>query len=97
MAIGHGGRLTVPRYAAAMTTPPSPTGPDAFTVPGGQWGSNDPHDVEAPEAGPERVVMRLPVDRRVHQPLGILHGGVSTPLAESAGSLDADLAGTTAT
>jgi uncharacterized protein (TIGR00369 family) len=44
------------------------------------------------EAGPERVVMRLPVDWRVHQPFGILHGGVSALLAESAASLGGALA-----
>jgi len=36
--------------------------------------------------------MRVPVDWRVHQPLGILHGGVSALLAESAASLGAFLA-----
>src|SRR6516164_1266563 len=53
----------------------------------------DPHNVnellgvETLEAGPERVVLRLPVDERVHQPYGILHGGVSALLAESAASM----------
>src|SRR5580693_10514106 len=36
--------------------------------------------------------MRLPVDWRVHQPYGILHGGVSALLAESAASFGAALA-----
>jgi uncharacterized protein (TIGR00369 family) len=36
--------------------------------------------------------MRLPVDWRVHQPYGILHGGVSALLAESAASYGASLA-----
>ena len=49
-------------------------------------------DVEVLEATPERVVMRLPVDWRVHQPYGILHGGVSALLAESAASFGAALA-----
>ena len=48
--------------------------------------------VETVHAGPERVVMRLPVDWRVHQPYGILHGGVSALLAESAASYGALLA-----
>ncbi len=61
-------------------------------MPGGQRGINDLLDVEVLEAGPERVVMRLPVDWRVHQPFGILHGGVSALLAESAASLGAALA-----
>jgi len=58
----------------------------------------DPHNihellgVDLLEAGPERVVMRVPVDWRVHQPYGILHGGVSALLAESAASFGASLA-----
>ncbi len=75
-----------------MTSPSSPPGSDAFTMPGGQRGINDLLDVEVIDAGPERVVMRLPVDWRVHQPFGILHGGVSALLAESAASLGAALA-----
>ena len=65
----------------------------APTPPGG-----DPHNihellaVETLEAGPERVVLRLPVTWQVHQPFGILHGGVSALLAESAASLGAMLA-----
>jgi len=49
-------------------------------------------DVEFLERGPDRVVLRIPVDWRVHQPYGILHGGVSALLAESAASLGAALA-----
>jgi uncharacterized protein (TIGR00369 family) len=49
-------------------------------------------DVEVLEASPERVVLRLPVDWRVHQPYGLLHGGVSALLAESAASLGGSLA-----
>jgi 1,4-dihydroxy-2-naphthoyl-CoA hydrolase len=47
--------------------------------------------VEIVEALPERVVMRLPVDWKVQQPYGILHGGVSALLAESAASFGAAL------
>src|SRR3974390_2938753 len=66
---------------------------DPMVPPGG-----DPHNVnellgvETLEAGPERVTLRLPVDWRVHQPYGILHGGVSALLAESAASYGAALA-----
>jgi uncharacterized protein (TIGR00369 family) len=38
-------------------------------------------------AEPERVVMRMPVGPKVHQPYGLLHGGASVALAESAASL----------
>ena len=34
---------------------------------------------------------RMPVDRRTHQPFGILHGGASVVLAESLGSMAANL------
>jgi uncharacterized protein (TIGR00369 family) len=75
-----------------MSIPPSPPVPGAFGLPAGQRGINDLLDVEVLEAGPGRVVMRLPVDWRVHQPFGILHGGVSALLAESAASLGGALA-----
>lgn len=42
--------------------------------------------VEVREATPDRVVMAVPVTWKVHQPFGILHGGVSALLAESAAS-----------
>lgn len=39
----------------------------------------------------DRVVMTMPVDRRVHQPWGMLHGGASLVLAETAASTGAGL------
>ena len=39
------------------------------------------------EAGPDRVVFEMPVGPQVHQPMGILHGGASAVLAESAASV----------
>ena len=42
--------------------------------------------IEAVQVGAERVELRLAVDERVHQPYGILHGGVSALLAETAAS-----------
>ncbi len=35
---------------------------------------------------PDRVVMRMPVTPKVHQPYGMLHGGASVALAETAAS-----------
>jgi uncharacterized protein (TIGR00369 family) len=49
-------------------------------------------DVEMVEAGPDKVVLRLPVTWKVHQPYGLLHGGVSALLAESAASIGGALA-----
>ena len=74
-----------------MTTPPSIPGA-TLLCPGGRQSIHDLLDVEFLEAGPERVVLRIPVDWRVHQPYGILHGGVSALLAESAASFGAALA-----
>ena len=37
----------------------------------------------------ERVTVRMPVDARTHQPMGILHGGASAALAETAASVGA--------
>ncbi len=42
--------------------------------------------IEAVHVSAERVELRLVVDERVHQPYGILHGGVSALLAETAAS-----------
>ena len=41
------------------------------------------------EVGAERVVLEMDVGPRVHQPFGLLHGGASATLAESAASLGA--------
>jgi 1,4-dihydroxy-2-naphthoyl-CoA hydrolase len=48
--------------------------------------------IETVSADPDRVELRLVVDERVHQGYGILHGGVSALLAETAASLGASLA-----
>ena len=39
------------------------------------------------EASPDSVVLQLPVGPAVHQPYGLLHGGVSALLAEDAASI----------
>src|SRR5690625_2479532 len=39
----------------------------------------------------DRVEMKMPVDRRTHQPAGFLHGGASVALAETAASIGATL------
>jgi len=40
----------------------------------------------------DRVVMTMEVDHRTHQPMGVLHGGASLVLAESAASTGGNLA-----
>ena len=47
--------------------------------------------IEFLEASGARVVARMPVERRVHQPFGVLHGGASVVLAESVASTGAYL------
>ncbi len=39
----------------------------------------------------ERVVARMPVDKRTHQPFGLLHGGASVALAETLASIAGQL------
>jgi 1,4-dihydroxy-2-naphthoyl-CoA hydrolase len=41
--------------------------------------------------GDDHLTARMPVDRRTHQPAGILHGGASVALAETVGSVAAGL------
>jgi len=43
------------------------------------------------EVGPDFLVGTMPVDHRTHQPMGILHGGASVALAETLGSVAANL------
>jgi 1,4-dihydroxy-2-naphthoyl-CoA hydrolase len=47
--------------------------------------------ISALEASPDRVVLEMEVGPRVHQPFGLLHGGASAVIAESAASLGAYL------
>jgi 1,4-dihydroxy-2-naphthoyl-CoA hydrolase len=46
-------------------------------------------DMEIVESTKERVVIRMPVGPKVHQPWGLLHGGASVALAETAASMAA--------
>lgn len=43
--------------------------------------------IEFLELGDDFISARMPVDRRTHQPMGILHGGASVALAETLGSV----------
>ena len=47
--------------------------------------------IRAVEMTPERVVFELDVTPKVHQPMGLLHGGASAVIAESAASMGAYL------
>ncbi|MGC1238633.1 MAG: PaaI family thioesterase [Acidimicrobiales bacterium] len=48
---------------------------------------NDQLGIEVVSATPDEVVLRVEVGPKVHQPYGILHGGVSALLAEGAASI----------
>ena len=48
---------------------------------------NDLLGIELVSATPDKVVLRVEVGPKVHQPFGILHGGVSALLAEGAASV----------
>ena len=43
--------------------------------------------IRSVEVGPDRVVLEMDVGPAVHQPMGLLHGGASAALAETAASL----------
>ncbi|MDN3642322.1 hotdog fold thioesterase [Lutimonas halocynthiae] len=43
-------------------------------------------DITYTEVGDDFLVATMPVNSRVHQPMGLLHGGATVALAESVGS-----------
>ena len=47
-------------------------------------------DIRFTEAGDDYLVATMPVDRRTHQPFGLLHGGATAALAETLGSCAAN-------
>ena len=47
--------------------------------------------IEITAFGPDWLEGRMPVDHRTRQPMGILHGGASVVLAETLGSVAANL------
>ena len=48
-------------------------------------------EIEFLEASPDKVVATMPVQPKVHQPFGLLHGGASVALAETVASTGAFL------
>jgi 1,4-dihydroxy-2-naphthoyl-CoA hydrolase len=47
--------------------------------------------IQIVEIGDDYLKASMPVDHRTHQPMGILHGGASVALAETIGSLGAQM------
>ena len=68
------------------------TGPDEAPLPEHLGGAADLLDIAIETATPERVVATMPVTPDHHQPFGLLHGGVSVVLAETAASVGGFLA-----
>ena len=48
-------------------------------------------EIEITDFGDDFVVGRMPVNKRVYQPDGVLHGGATAALAETTGSFAAEL------
>ena len=48
-------------------------------------------DIVFSDLGEDYLVATMPVDRRTHQPMGLLHGGASVVLAETLASVGASL------
>ncbi len=48
-------------------------------------------EIKVLEASPEKVIATMPVQPKVHQPFGLLHGGASVALAETVASIGAFL------
>lgn len=54
-----------------------------------EWSKNtlmETLEIEYIDAGEDFLTAKMPVNARVHQPMGLLHGGASVALAESVGS-----------
>ena len=78
-----------------MTPPPSSSSendPGKPPLPENLGGAAELLDIEIETAKPEHVTATMPVTPDHHQPFGVLHGGVSVVLAESAASVGGYLA-----
>lgn len=74
----------------AASPPPSPAEVLAHIQAADSGGLGERMGMEWLETGPDRVVARIPVAGNT-QPFGLLHGGASAVLAESVGSVLANL------
>lgn len=87
-------QTAVRRLSAMGPSSPSSSNSDASNSSflDGLGGVAELLDIKIEEASPERVSATMPVTPDHHQPFGVLHGGVSVVLAESAASIGAHLA-----
>ena len=54
-----------------------------------EWSKNtlmETLEIEYIDAGEDFLTAKMPINSRVHQPMGLLHGGATVALAESVGS-----------
>jgi 1,4-dihydroxy-2-naphthoyl-CoA hydrolase len=58
---------------------------------GGRATLMGPLGIEFTEIGEDFIRGTMPVDARTHQPYGVLHGGASVALAETLGSMGANM------
>ncbi len=49
-------------------------------------------NMQITELGDDYLIVSMPVDESTHQPMGLLHGGASAALAETAGSIASNIA-----
>jgi 1,4-dihydroxy-2-naphthoyl-CoA hydrolase len=58
-----------------------------------KWNSKMPAflGIEYTEVGPDYLIAKMPVNEQTKQPMGILHGGASVVLAETVGSVAANI------
>jgi uncharacterized protein (TIGR00369 family) len=66
--------------------------PETASLPDTLGGVAELLSIEIEDMSPERVTATMPVTPDHHQPFGMLHGGVSVVLAESAASVGGHLA-----
>ena len=78
--------MTPPSSSSSESNPGKPPLPDNL------GGVAELLGIEIEAATPERVTATMPVTPDHHQPFGVLHGGVSVVLAESAASVGGHLA-----
>lgn len=90
MILGAQETAHVRAYAGTMTETPSPAELLAHIAAADTGGLGERMGMEWLEVTPEMVVGRIPVEGNT-QPFGLLHGGASAVLAESLGSVLANL------
>jgi 1,4-dihydroxy-2-naphthoyl-CoA hydrolase len=77
---------------SAVSSSPDESNSQTSPLPENLGGVADLLGIDIETAAPDQVVATMPVTPDHHQPFGLLHGGVSVVLAESAASVGGHLA-----